>query len=109
MFLVDGLIKAPGSKRNNTPVGWRLTLNKDQNLKIIDIEIANAQEIYTSNNPIYQNLLSKKVLIQRQKEKVFSEIEMMPEVVTSSNLFTTAIVRSDRALHYQHSCCLSRE
>ena len=62
MFLVDGLIKAPGNKRNNTPVGWRLTLNKDQKLKIIDIEIAKISMIVAQNDEftaiIRQNKLS---------------------------------------------------
>ena len=50
MLLVDGLIKAPSSKRNNTPVSWRLTLNKDQELKIIDIEIAKISMIVAQND-----------------------------------------------------------
>ena len=50
MFLVDGFIKAPGSKRDGTPVGWRLTLNKKQELKIIDIEIAKISMIVAQND-----------------------------------------------------------
>ena len=50
MLLVDGLIKAPGSKRNNTPVSWRLTLNKNMKLKIIDIEIAKISMIVAQND-----------------------------------------------------------
>ncbi len=50
----------------------------DQSLSSIDIEISKAREKYTSNNPLYLNLLNKKSLIQKQKEDVLSEIEMMP-------------------------------
>lgn len=51
----------------------------NESLRSIDIEIGNAQELYTSNNPFYQNLLNKKILIKRQKELVTSEIEKMPK------------------------------
>ena len=51
----------------------------EQSLISIDIELAKAEEIYTSNNPVYLNLLNEKVLIERQKEMVLSEIEMMPK------------------------------
>lgn len=51
----------------------------DESLSSIDIEIAKAKEIYTYNNPAYLNLLSKKTLIEDQKNKVLSEIEMMPK------------------------------
>ncbi len=51
----------------------------DKSLSEIDIEITKSQEIYTSNNPVYLNLLNKKNLIERQKEEVLSEIEMMPK------------------------------
>lgn len=51
----------------------------DESLSSIDIEIAKAQEIYTSDNPFYINLLKKKSLIQEQKEQVLIEIETMPK------------------------------
>ena len=51
----------------------------DESLSSIDIEITKAEEIYTSNNPAYLNLLNKKTLIEAQKDEVLSEIEMMPE------------------------------
>ena len=51
----------------------------DAALGEIDIEIAKAEEIYTSNNPAYLNLMNKKTLIELQKEEVLSEIEMMPK------------------------------
>tara|TARA_A100001388_G_scaffold159362_1_gene118857 strand:+ start:12114 stop:14240 length:2127 start_codon:yes stop_codon:yes gene_type:complete len=51
----------------------------DESLNSIDIELAKAEEIYTSNNPAYLNLLTKKTLIEKQKEEVLSEIELMPK------------------------------
>ena len=51
----------------------------DSALDEIDIEIAKAQEIYTTNNPTYLNLINKKALIELQKENVLSEVEMMPK------------------------------
>ena len=51
----------------------------DEALSAIDIELAKAEEIYTSNNPAYLNLINKKNLIEVQKEEVLSEIEMMPK------------------------------
>lgn len=51
----------------------------DQSLSEIDIEIAKAQETYTLNNPIYLNLVSNKTFIERQRDEVLSEIEMMPK------------------------------
>jgi len=51
----------------------------DSALSEIDIEIAKAEEIYTSSNPAYLNLINKKTLIELQKEEVLSEIEMMPK------------------------------
>ena len=51
----------------------------DSALGEIDIEIAKAEEIYTSSNPAYLNLINKKALIELQKEEVLSEIEMMPK------------------------------
>lgn len=58
-------------------------INKIQSLEealsTIDIELAKAEEIYTANNPAYLNLLNEKMLIEKQKEGVLSEIEMMPK------------------------------
>ena len=45
----------------------------------IETEIAKVEEIYTTNNPTYLNLINKKALIELQKEEVLSEIEMMPK------------------------------
>ena len=70
MFLVDGLIKAPGNKRNNTPVGWRLTLNKDQKLKIIDIEIAKISMIVAQNDEFT-------AIIRQNKGKFSSLIDVV--------------------------------
>ena len=51
----------------------------DSALDEIEGEIAKAEEIYTTNNPTYLNLINKKALIELQKEEVLSEIEMMPK------------------------------
>ena len=51
----------------------------DESLSLIDIEIAKAQEMYTPNNPIYVNLINKKALLEKQKDRVSNEIEMMPK------------------------------
>jgi len=51
----------------------------EQSLSAIDIEIAKSKEKYTQNNPIYLNLVSKKTFIERQRDEVLSEIEMMPK------------------------------
>ena len=50
----------------------------DEALNSIDIEISKAQEIYTSNNPVFLNLLNKKALIEKRQDNVLSEIQMMP-------------------------------
>ena len=49
MVLVDGLIRAPGNKRDKTPLGWRLTLNNQNQLKIIDVEIAKISMVIAQN------------------------------------------------------------
>ena len=51
----------------------------DEALSSIDIELSKAKEIYTTNNPAYLNLVSKKLLIEKQMEEVLAEIEMMPK------------------------------
>lgn len=51
----------------------------EEALGSIDIELAKAEEIYTRNNPAYLNLVNEKLLVERQKEKVLAEIEMMPK------------------------------
>ncbi len=51
----------------------------DEALSSIEIELGRAEEIYTTNNPAYLNLLNNKLLIEKQKEEVLTEIEMMPK------------------------------
>ena len=70
MLLVDGFIKAPGSKRDGTPVGWRLTLNKKQELKIIDIEIAKISMIVAQNDEFT-------AIIRQNKGKFSSLIDVL--------------------------------
>ena len=50
MLLVDGHIKAPGNKRDNTQVAWRLFLNEKNKMRIIDIEIAKISMIVAQND-----------------------------------------------------------
>ena len=52
---------------------------KRVDLNVLANEITKAQEIYTSSNPAYLNLMNKKALIELQKDEVLSEIEMMPK------------------------------
>ena len=70
MLLVDGFIKAPGSKRDGTPVGWRLTFNKKQELKIIDIEIAKISMIVAQNDEFT-------AIIRQNKGKFSSLIDVL--------------------------------
>lgn len=51
----------------------------DESLSLIDIQISNAKETYTSNNPLFLNLLNQKKLLVKQKDEVLSEIQMMPK------------------------------
>ena len=72
-------------KNKSIDVGLEIEaiINKIQSLDAalseIDIEIAKAEEIYTSNNPAYLNLINKRTLLEFQKDEVLSEIEMMPK------------------------------
>ena len=70
----------------------------DEALYEIDVELANASKIYTPNNPVYINLVSKKQVLINQKDNILSEIKFMPkeqqeyidlynEVEISQNLF----------------------
>ena len=51
----------------------------EESLTAVEIDIANAEEIYTANNPAYLNLLNKKALIEKQKEEVLNTVQMMPK------------------------------
>ena len=70
MFLVDGHIKAPGNKRNNTQVAWRLILNESNDLKIIDIEIAKISMIVAQNDEFTS-------IIRNNKGKFSSLIDVL--------------------------------
>tara|TARA_B100001248_G_scaffold252489_1_gene228725 strand:- start:477 stop:1124 length:648 start_codon:yes stop_codon:yes gene_type:complete len=50
MLLVDGHIKTQENKRDNIQVAWRLILNEENNLKIIDIEIGKISMIVAQND-----------------------------------------------------------
>ena len=76
MILVDGFIRAPGSKRDNTPVGWRLTLNENNKLKIIDIEIAKISMIVAQNDEFTS-------IIRKNKGKFSSLITILQKELDS--------------------------
>ena len=76
MILVDGFIKAPGSKRDNTPVGWRLILNENNELKIIDIEIAKISMIVAQNDEFTS-------IIRQNKGKFSSLITVLQKELNS--------------------------
>ena len=76
MILVDGFIKAPGSKRDNTPVGWRLILNENNELKIIDIEIAKISMIVAQNDEFTS-------IIRQNKGKFSSLITVLEKELNS--------------------------
>ncbi len=50
----------------------------DNSLYEIEVEIANANELYTINNPIYANLVNKKNILDNQKEEILSQIQQLP-------------------------------
>ena len=76
MILVDGFIKAPGNKRDNTPVGWRLILNNNNELKIIDIEIAKISMIVAQNDEFTS-------IIRQNKGKFSSLITVLEKELNS--------------------------
>ena len=50
----------------------------DASLYEIEVELANASKIYTSNNPVYINLINKKNIFTSQKDDILSKIKFMP-------------------------------
>ena len=76
MILVDGFIKAPGNKRDNTAVGWRLILNDNNELKIIDIEIAKISMIVAQNDEFTS-------IIRQNKGKFSSLITVLEKELNS--------------------------
>ena len=50
----------------------------DNSLNEVDLELSNASEIYTSTNPIYINLISKKRVLENQKNLILNQIKEMP-------------------------------
>ena len=51
----------------------------DKTLSEIEIELSNAAEVYTINNPIYLNILNKKNLLTMQKDEILLQIREMPQ------------------------------
>ena len=70
MLLVDGHIKAPGNKRDNTQVAWRLFLNEKNKMRIIDIEIAKISMIVAQNDEFTS-------IIRNNKGKFSSLIDVL--------------------------------
>ena len=70
MLLVDGHIKTPGNKRDNIQVAWRLILNEENNLKIIDIEIGKISMIVAQNDEFTS-------IIRNNKGKFSSLIDVL--------------------------------
>ena len=70
MLLVDGDIKAPGNKRDNTQVAWRLFLNEENKMRIVDIEIAKISMIVAQNDEFTS-------IIRNNKGKFSSLIDVL--------------------------------
>ena len=70
MLLVDGHIKAPGNKRDNTQVAWRLFLNEENKMRIVDIEIAKISMIVAQNDEFTS-------IIRNNKGKFSSLIDVL--------------------------------
>ena len=45
----------------------------------LEVEISNASEIYTYNNPLFLNLIKKRDILNSQKNKILSEINELPK------------------------------
>ena len=52
--------------------------NIEEQIRKLDLEIAKAETLYTETNPIYQNLVSQKQAIQKQKNEIEEEIKSLP-------------------------------
>ena len=50
----------------------------DASLNEVDLELSNASEVYTQTNPIYINLVSRKRILENQKNLIFTQIKEMP-------------------------------
>lgn len=51
----------------------------DQSLYETEFELAQASEIYTSQNPLYLNLVNKKKILNDQKNSILSKIGKLPQ------------------------------
>ena len=77
MLLVDdGHIKAPGNKRDNTQVAWRLFLNEKNKMRIIDIEIAKISMIVAQNDEFTS-------IIRNNKGKFSSLIDVLKKELSN--------------------------
>ena len=76
MLLVDGHIKAPGNKRDNTQVAWRLFLNEENKMRIVDIEIAKISMIVAQNDEFTS-------IIRNNKGKFSSLIDVLKKELSN--------------------------
>ena len=61
----------------------------DASLNEVDLELSNASEVYTQTNPIYINLVSRKRILENQKNLIFTQIkEMLTEQQEYIDLYT---------------------
>ncbi len=51
----------------------------DKSLSDIEIELSKASDNYTSNNPLFLNLLNKKAVLESQKNTILAQIKSMPK------------------------------
>lgn len=52
--------------------------NIEENLNIIDIDLAEASSIYTQSNPLIQTIKNRKEILMQQKEEIESRIRNLP-------------------------------
>lgn len=51
----------------------------DKSLSDIELELSKASDNYTSNNPLFLNLLNKKAVLESQKNTILAQIKSMPK------------------------------
>ena len=51
----------------------------DSSISEVELELSNASDVYTSNNPIYINLQNKKNILSKQREQIILQVEQLPK------------------------------
>lgn len=51
----------------------------ENSLYDVEVELSNASDIYTSNNPIYLNLINKKEVLKSQKDEILLQVNSLPK------------------------------